>query len=129
MELTKISRSKSFEMTNGFGLKHWDKLGAEMSLTPGDDPKMAYKVMDELIEETHKESYREYKPFEEVKQVSKEAITAADKEIDKLFKQVKTKLSKYSNREDAQTYLSTTDFKLNIELKNIIQSLPIKSKN
>jgi len=127
MELTKISRSKSFEMTNGFGLKHWDKLGAEMSLTPGDDPKMAYKVMDELIEETHKESYREYKPFEEVKQVSKEAITAADKEIDKLFKQVKTKLSKYSNREEAQAYLDSTDFKFNMEMKQIVNNLNPKN--
>lgn len=75
MELIKISRSKSFEMVNGFGLKMWDKLGAEMSIVPGDDPKEAYKVMDELIEEVHKDSYREYKPFEEpVIQIEKVSV-------------------------------------------------------
>lgn len=60
MELTKITRSKSFEMTNGFGLKIWDKIGAEMSINPLDDPKQGYKTMDDLIEEVHKESYKEF---------------------------------------------------------------------
>lgn len=60
MELTKITRSKSFEMTNGFGLKIWDKIGAEMSINPTDDPKQGYKTMDDLIEEVHKESYKEF---------------------------------------------------------------------
>lgn len=60
MELTKISRSKSFEMVNGFGLKHWDKLSAEMTINPGEDPKEGYKVMEDLINEVHKESYSEF---------------------------------------------------------------------
>lgn len=50
-----------------------------------------------------------------------------DKEINKLFNKVKTKLSKYSNREDAQAYLDTTEFKMNLECKEIIHSLPKKS--
>lgn len=59
MELIKISRSKSFEMVNGFGLKIWDKLSAEMSIAVGEDPKLGYKAMDDLIEEVHRESYKE----------------------------------------------------------------------
>ena len=59
MELIKISRSKSFEMVNGFGLKIWDKLSAEMSIAVGEDPKAGYQSMDNLIEEVHKESYKE----------------------------------------------------------------------
>ena len=47
-------------MTNGFGLKTWDKIGAEMSINPTDDPKAGYKAMDDLIEEVHKESYKEF---------------------------------------------------------------------
>ena len=60
MELIKISRSKSFEMINGFGLKHWDKLSAEMSINLGEDPKEGYKAMEDLINEVHKDSYSEW---------------------------------------------------------------------
>lgn len=85
MELTKITRSKSFEMTNGFGLKIWDKIGAEMSINPTDDPKQGYKTMDDLIEEVHKESYKEFSivadnvPVPEV-QVEKEPKAHPDTE-------------------------------------------------
>lgn len=50
-----------------------------------------------------------------------------DKEINKLFEQVKKKLSKYSNQEDAQAYLDTTEWKHSLIAKNIINSLPKKS--
>lgn len=58
MILTKISRSKSFETINEFGLKRWDKLGAEVELSPGDNAQEAYKMIDELIEETHGKSLK-----------------------------------------------------------------------
>lgn len=51
-----------------------------------------------------------------------------DKEIEKLFKGVKTKLSKFSCQEDAQAYLDTTEFRFNIECKDIIKKLPLKKK-
>lgn len=51
-----------------------------------------------------------------------------DAVINKLFKQLKTKLSKYSNREEAQAYLETTEFRFNIEAKEIVNSLPLKNK-
>ena len=60
MNIDRISRSKSFEMVNGFGLKHWDKLSIEMAITPGEDPKEGYKLMDDLINEVHKESYSQF---------------------------------------------------------------------
>ncbi len=50
-----------------------------------------------------------------------------DKEINKLFNQVKKKLSKYSNQEDAQAYLDSTEFKHSILAKQIVNSLPKKS--
>jgi hypothetical protein len=57
MEFTKITRSLSYEMVNGFGLKLWDKLGAEMEVSPTDNPKEGYSHMKMLIEEVHKESF------------------------------------------------------------------------
>jgi len=59
MELKRISRSKSFEMVNGFGLKSWDKFGLEADITTGEDPIQLYKELDTIIEQAHKESYPE----------------------------------------------------------------------
>jgi hypothetical protein len=59
MVLTKITRSKSFEMVNGFGLKSWDKFGLEADITTGEDPIQLYKELDAIIEQAHKESYPE----------------------------------------------------------------------
>jgi len=56
MQLTKISRSKSFEMVNGYGLKFWDKLGIEADLGENEDPKDCYKQLGQLIDETHREN-------------------------------------------------------------------------
>ena len=57
MELKKISRSKSFEMVNGYGLKHWDKFGLEGELAENENPIQAYKELDAMIMQAHKESY------------------------------------------------------------------------
>lgn len=56
MKLTKIARSKSFEMVNGYGLKFWDKLGIEADLGENEDPKDCYKQLGQLIDETHREN-------------------------------------------------------------------------
>lgn len=56
MKLTKISRSKSFEMINGYGLKYWDKLGIEADLGENEDPKDCYQQLGQLIDETHREN-------------------------------------------------------------------------
>lgn len=59
MQLTKISRSKSFEMVNEFGLKYWDKIGIEADLGENEDPKECYQLLGQLIDETHKEKTSE----------------------------------------------------------------------
>ena len=45
-------------MVNGYGLKSWDKLSAEMTIEHGENPKDGYKAMDDLIEEVHRKSYQ-----------------------------------------------------------------------
>lgn len=56
MQLTKISRSKSFEMVNGYGLKSWDKYGIEGELGENEDPIQAYRELDAIIDQSHKEN-------------------------------------------------------------------------
>lgn len=57
MELTKISRSKSFEMVNGYGLKSWDKFGVEGDLGENESPLEAYNELGKIIDQAHKDSY------------------------------------------------------------------------
>mgnify|MGYP007125634825 CR=1 FL=1 len=75
MILTKISRSKSFEMVNGYGLKSWDKFGLEADLSPNEDPIQLYKELDAIIEQSFKESYPDTPNQERVKQVDKTPVS------------------------------------------------------
>jgi len=59
MKLTKINRSKSFEMVNGYGLKSWQKYGIEGDLSENEDPIQAYKELDSIIDQAHKENNQE----------------------------------------------------------------------
>lgn len=121
-----IDRIKISQEINFNGMPTW--IGMEASLLPGDDEKDGLRIIQKSITDYDNEAKKEYSQNNrQLKEVSKEAITAADKEIEKVFKKVKANLSKYSNREDAEAYLSTTEFKMNLECKEIIQSLPKKA--
>lgn len=64
MILTKISRSKSFEMVNGYGLKKWEKFGIEADLEKNEDPIEGYKQLDLIIDQAYKDSYKPEPPKE-----------------------------------------------------------------
>ena len=49
-----------------------------------------------------------------------------DAVTNKLFEQLKKKLKKYGSREEALAYLNSTEFKYNIEAKEIVNNLPLK---
>lgn len=82
MVLTKISRSKSFEMVNGYGLKSWDKFGLEADITTGEDPIQLYKELDAIIEQSFKESYPDNPNQERVVQVEAKVSDEIQKIID-----------------------------------------------
>lgn len=102
MEFTKISRSLSYEMVNGFGLKLWDKLGAEMEVTKGADPKDGYAAMKELIEEVHKESFP---GFESV--VVSDSHAVPDKQVDKPTKTMIEEMEDCGMYADIQSFRFT----------------------
>ncbi len=56
MVLTKISRSKSFEMVNGYGLKSWQKFSLEGELAEQENPLEAYVELGKIIDEAFKEA-------------------------------------------------------------------------
>jgi len=56
MELKKISRSKSFEMVNGYGLKSWQKFSLEGELAEQENPLEAYNELGKIIDQAFKEA-------------------------------------------------------------------------
>ena len=88
MKLTKIARSKSFEMVNGYGLKRWEKFGIEADLENNEDPIEGYKQLDLIIVQAYKDSYKPEPP----------------KEI-----QVKSKVSSFGNMIEAITTCTTIE--------------------
>lgn len=88
MKLTKINRSKSFEMVNGYGLKYWDKLGIEADLGENEDPKECYKELGQLIDETHKENNPEISFAIPEKSVQVDKIP--DNPVDNMIKAITT---------------------------------------
>jgi hypothetical protein len=85
MQLTKISRSKSFEMINEFGLKAWDKFGLEGDLGDKEDPLQAYSELGKVIDESFKVSYPENPNQERVRQADK---PEPSKEIQSILSEV-----------------------------------------
>lgn len=118
-----IDNIKISQEINFNGMPTWISIGG--TLVAGENEKDGLRQIQKSITEYQQEEAKAYKQSKN--SVSVEAQAAADKEIDKLFKQVKTKLSKYSNREEAQAYLDTTEFKFNIELKQIVNNLNPKN--
>ena len=72
MELKKISRSKSFEMVNGFGLKSWEKFQLEGDLAEQENPLEAYVELGKIIDEAFKEAHpKSVEPMPQEIQVDK----------------------------------------------------------
>jgi hypothetical protein len=90
MQLTKISRSKSFEMVNGFGLKSWEKFAIEGELADKEDPLNAYVELGKVIDEAFKEAHP--KAIEQPKEI-----------------QVKQKVAPLDNMVTAITTCTTID--------------------
>lgn len=126
MVVKSISYSESFEMVTSFGLKWWEKIGAEAELSDGDNIQDCLAVLKGHTDLFHKTSVEQLQQSEK-KSLAKVSTSETDKEIDKLFNKVKTKLSKFQYQDDAHAYLETTEWKHNLELKSIITSLPKKS--
>lgn len=76
MELKKISRSKSFEMVNGYGLKSWEKFQLEGDLAEQENPLEAYVELGKIIDEAFKEAHpKSTEPMPQEIQVDKPTKT------------------------------------------------------
>ena len=96
-------------------------IGVKVILNEGEDEMEAQRKAREFVAKTAAEIYPE--PVDSRTQTRLLVPAETDKEFDAL----RIKLNEFDNREDAQAYLETTDYKWAIEAKNIVNQ--IKSKH
>ena len=86
MKLTKISRSKSFEMVNGFGLKSWEKFQLEGDLAEQENPLEAYVELGKIIDEAFKEAHpKVVEPPKEIQvKETEQKLTKEEKQKDEI---------------------------------------------
>ena len=122
MIINTARHGQSIESINEYGLKHWSKNELSGTLEIGDDPIDCLLKLKKYIDIQVKSMCNNFNIISE----SKSFIN--DEEIDLEFEQVKKKLNDFEYKEDAQSYLDTTNFKYTIEVKKIVNSKPNKAK-
>ena len=122
MKVEEITYGKSFELP-GF----WEKIGIKIQVEENDLPNTVLDTAKNIVEKWHRERNPDLYPDDNKKKIP--VIDAKkDEQIDKEFKLLKLILEKYEFREDAQAYLDTTEWRLAVEAKAIVNSKPIKNK-
>lgn len=114
MKFLTIDASKSMNPNTG---ECWYRAETKVSVDEGEVPEEVFQSLKKRLDSWLPN------PFETT--ISKQVVdhgTILDPEFDAL----KMKLHEFEFREDAMEYLLTTDFKLAIEAKNIVNSKPSK---
>ena len=121
MKITSISFTKTLQTD----ACTWHKLGIEAQMEEKDTPPEAIKTLETFVDNYFKEKV----PKPEKKSLVPKMVGKKEQDaIDNVFLLVKEKLSGFDNREDAQAYLDTTEFKMTIEAKQLVNNLPLKNK-
>lgn len=114
MNISKVQFSKTYNLGDHF----FQKIGVEMDLIAGEDAKDALAQCKLLVEEFASENNIP------VVQVTKS--TSSLVEMDAEFDEFKKHLDTIEFREEAQTYLESSNFKYTYEAKNLVQLKPLK---
>lgn len=126
MPLDKITVSRTFHL----GDSNFFKVGQEGTIAEGESREELTADAMGYIYSTLKKYCPEtdiVNPLEKKKELPVIEISSPVEE-DKEWNKIKKKLSSIEFMEDAQEYLNTTDYKLLIQAKKIVQSKPNKIK-
>ncbi len=116
--MSTVDRIKFTKEFNYHGMSEW--IGVEASLDPGENVEEAILKAREQVVATFNKTI----PPIQVDKIKNIAPDGTDVE----FEALKVKLSKIEFREDAQAYLETTDFRMAIQAKNLVNKKPLKNK-
>jgi predicted NAD/FAD-dependent oxidoreductase len=135
MTIDKISYSESVEAMNASGNKKWFKSSIEIA-DVNDQEQKATSIAKEYVSNTINKSiednpsylvdpatfHSETKVTDLVKKDKSVVVTATDKEIQQQFETFKQLLIDTPTKELSETLLSQSEWKFNLELKQIVNS-------
>lgn len=109
-----------------------ERIGLEASLDPNDNPQTELEHLKIVVNELHSATIATLEEFRgtKVRDVVEEQSgnSKQDEAIAQLYVAVEKKLNKFKFREEAQAYLDTTEFKVYVPARQIVNSLPLKNK-
>lgn len=100
--------------------------GYEVTLREDEDYKEAERFADEKIKEYIKANTVENNMSGTITKIIPPEDAGQEEEINRLCLEVQEKLNSFEFREDAQEYLDTTDFKMHIPSKMLVNKKPSK---
>lgn len=118
MIVTKVSYSRTYPID-----LIWEKIFVEASLSEGENVRDALYECKRTVESFHFESNKADEKKKELPVIDASVPVEEDKEWNK----IKKKLSSIEFKEDAQSYLDSTPYKLLIEAKRIVTKKPLKT--
>lgn len=115
-----VTYSKTFPLTKEGA---YEKIIVERELFEGDDERKELYEAKRIVTDFHFESNK----AEEKKEVAAKTKMEVDLVTEGQWLQVKEKLQSIKFREEAAAYLDSTDFKLTVEAKNIVNLKPLQT--
>lgn len=118
-----IDRAKLTIEFQYYGLSRW--IGLEGSLSPGESEKEGTLQLEKSIKEIIKQMVETGNQGEdnlpEVQRAKAKSVPL-EHSVDEEWEKVKAILSSFEFKDEAQEYLNTTEYKMTIEAKQIINS-------
>lgn len=118
MKLKSAKYSITFELPFEFGIERWRKIGLEVE--PDNDEKVEeiLDTIDKQIKSWHETKFPELYGKPKKLPVINTSIESVNE--DKEWEKVKDMLNSFVFKEGAQAYLDTTNYKLTLEAKKIV---------
>lgn len=128
MKIKSVNYSITFELPFEFGIERWRKVGLEIEPEKGEVPEQILDTVDKLIKTWHEKKFPELYGKSKPKNlpVINTSVEYVNEDVE--WQKVKSRLGLFEFREDAFDYLNTTDYKLTLEAKKLVNNKPSKDE-
>jgi hypothetical protein len=128
MKIKSVNYSITFELPFEFGIERWRKIGLEIEPEKGEVAEQVFDAVDKQIKTWHEKKFPEL--YGKAKPKSLPVINTSVDYVneDAEWNRVKEVLESFTYKEDAQEYLDTTEFKLLISAKKIVNKKQSKNE-
>lgn len=128
MYISKVRHNKSCRVINGSVNEYWTSVETEVTISEGEKPEDAIKLAEDFVNAEHKRMLLSAGNKSNGNASADTPDPVKNRQEDKAWERLVKKLEKIEFREDAQEYLDTTEFKLTVDAKKLVNAKPLKNK-